>query len=49
MEVDQHYRKYRQSRCVGNNDSEDSSSGTHKTTIDDIQNPGFNNRGQYCE
>ena len=49
MEVDQHYRKYRQSRCVGNNDSEDSSSGTQITTIDDIQNPGFNNRGQYCE
>ena len=42
MEVDQHYRRYRQSRCVGNCDYEDSSRGTQITTIDDIQNPGLN-------
>jgi hypothetical protein len=49
MEVDQHYRRHRRSRCVGNSDYEDSSSGTQITTIADIQNPSFNNRGQYCE
>jgi UDP-N-acetyl-D-mannosaminuronic acid dehydrogenase len=46
MEVDQHYRRYIQSRCVGNNDYEGSNdSRTQLTTIDNIQNPDFNNRG----
>ena len=50
MEIDQQYRRYRRSRCVSNNDYEDSGSrGIQITTLDDIQNPGFNNRGQYYE
>jgi UDP-N-acetyl-D-mannosaminuronate dehydrogenase len=50
MEVDQNYRRYRRSIYVANNDYDDSGSrGIQITTLDDIQNAGFNNRGQYCE
>jgi UDP-N-acetyl-D-mannosaminuronate dehydrogenase len=46
MEVDQHYRRYRQTRGGGMNNYEDNSSDrTQITTIDDTQKPVFNNRG----
>ena len=46
MEVDQHYRRYRQTRGGGMNNYEDNSGDrTQITTIDDTQKPVFNNRG----
>ena len=46
MEVDQHYRRYRQTRGGGMNNYEDNSGDrTQITTIDDSQKPVFNNRG----
>ena len=46
MEVDQHYRRYRQTRGGGMNNYEDNSGDrTQITAIDDTQKPVFNNRG----